>query len=228
MPPTPEVVARIGSRDILTLPEAPSVLFFEAGMGIDADGSPRAYHPDSGMGLDALANAGRPGRWWGVATDTGRADGTPVLQGPDDPAPGFYVSTTSLHDPSKAHTDPARYVDAETMPYFVLPGDLGLSIRLGDFGYVVRPSAAKASGGVFADVGPKGHVGEGSIALAEALGIPSSPRHGGCSGGVLYVVFSGSAAGWPLDRSEVETRATALFTAWGGMDLLRAVLPDYC
>jgi len=36
------------------------------------------------------------------------------------------------------------------------------------------------------------------------------------------------AAGWPLDRSEVETRATALFTAWGGMDLLRAVLPDYC
>ncbi len=79
--------------------------FFEAGMTIDADGAPDAYHPDN-TGTDHLANAGRPGNWWALATDTGQPSGQPVVQGPGDPNPGFYVSTTALEDRTKARTDP--------------------------------------------------------------------------------------------------------------------------
>ena len=101
-------------------------------------------------------------------------------------------------------------------------------LGLGDFGMAVNAATGAASGCVFADVGPRGHVGEGSIALAEALGIPSNPRRGGVGNGILYVVFAGSAAGWPLDRNAVESNASKLFEAWGGMAMLRAVMPEYC
>jgi hypothetical protein len=33
-----------------------------------------------------------PGNWWALVTRNGR----PIVQGADDPAPGFYVSTTTL------------------------------------------------------------------------------------------------------------------------------------
>ena len=43
------------------------------------------------------------------------------MQGPGDPAPGYYVSTTSLHDANLPVTDPRRYVDSEQVPYLALP-----------------------------------------------------------------------------------------------------------
>ncbi len=55
---------------------------FDAGMTIDADGSPRAYHPVEGFGLDFLGNAGRPGNWWALAC---RKDGRPWEQDATDP-----------------------------------------------------------------------------------------------------------------------------------------------
>jgi hypothetical protein len=48
--------------------------FFTAGLAIDADGAPDAYHPND-TGRDFLANAGRPGNWWAPVTDTGTASG---------------------------------------------------------------------------------------------------------------------------------------------------------
>ena len=59
-----------------------------AGMAIDADGAngqtggvpvyaPQGFTPGP---LDFLANAGGPGNWFGVVTDTGEEDGTPVKQ----------------------------------------------------------------------------------------------------------------------------------------------------
>jgi Fungal chitosanase of glycosyl hydrolase group 75 len=66
-------------------------------LGIDADGSPHAYHPNgSPPGLDYLANAGKPGNWYGIVTDNQKASGNPVVQGSSDPAPGFYISSTAL------------------------------------------------------------------------------------------------------------------------------------
>jgi hypothetical protein len=111
-----------------------SAFFYESGMTIDADGAPNAYHPDN-TGLDDLANAGTPGRWEGLAKD---ADGEPIIQGPNDPFPGYYVSATALADRSKPANDPTRYVDASKIPFVVLPGGMArqLGARPGDFAVV--------------------------------------------------------------------------------------------
>jgi hypothetical protein len=87
-------VSRVGEVSIWELPKN-SAFFYEAGMAIDADGAPKAYHPED-KGLDSLSNAGQPGDWYGIVTDSGDRDGNPIIQGSDDPAPGFYVSPTSL------------------------------------------------------------------------------------------------------------------------------------
>jgi hypothetical protein len=50
------------------------------------------YHPNNRMGLDSIDHAGHPGNWWALATDTGTPRGRPVLQGENDPAPGYYVT----------------------------------------------------------------------------------------------------------------------------------------
>jgi hypothetical protein len=117
---TRELLGRIGYSNIYTFLEDQRAYFYEAGMMIDADGAYRAYHPDPGKGLDYLGNAGRPGNWWALVTDNGKKTGTPIVQGPDDPAPGYYISTTSLQDSSKKRTDPTQYVDAENVPEFTL------------------------------------------------------------------------------------------------------------
>lgn len=92
-----------------------SAFFFESSLYVDADGAPNAYNWEN-RGLDDLANAGAPGSWEGLAD----WQGIPYIQGPDDPFPGYYVSTTALTDQTKASSDPARYVDASRIPYIVL------------------------------------------------------------------------------------------------------------
>lgn len=197
-------------------------LFFVAGMAIDADGSPRAYHPQgSPPGLDFLANAGHPGNFFGIITDS---HGHPVVQKAHDPAPGFFVSPTSLQSSDRAREDPRRYVDASTIPYLVLPGlvrDRG-GARLGDFATVRRRSNGKVSHAIYADGGPAGKIGEGSIALAQALGLPSSPKHGGTSEkDIVYVVFAGSGNGRPRTKAEIDAKGRQLLQAWGGLERLQ-------
>lgn len=193
---------------------------------IDADGSPRAYHIEPGKGLDYIGNAGKPGNWWALVTDTGKPGGKPIVQGPADPAPGFYVSTTSLVDRSKERTDPRRYVDSEAIPFFVLPADRRFGAALGDFALVVNPAKGCSCGAIFADIGPKGKIGEGSIALAEALRVPSNPKSGGVGHGIAYVIFRGSNIGWPLKKGEIQQRSATLLEEWGGLEQLRAGLPE--
>ena len=111
------------------------VTCFKAGMAIDADGSPRAYHPDN-TGLDDLKHGGYPGNWWGIATSNELTTGEPLIQKPTDPFPGFYVSTTSLIDERFEYKNPLRYVNAEEIPYFVLPDHFSPTIRLGDIAWI--------------------------------------------------------------------------------------------
>jgi hypothetical protein len=189
--------------------------FFVSGMTIDADGAPNAYHPDN-IGLDDIANAGLPGRWDGIITDR---TGEPLLQGPDDPFPGYYISCTSLIDRTKARTDPARYVDASKIPYIVLPRDLAVQggAQLGDFAVVVNLRNGKSSYAIFADVGT---MGEGSIALANNLGIWSDARQGGRRGGILYLVFPGSGNRQPRTIEEISAETQKLLEDWGGAEKL--------
>jgi hypothetical protein len=193
------------------LPGSPA-FFYESGMTIDADGAPNAYHPDN-SGLDDLANAGTPGRWEGLAKD---ADGEPFIQGPDDPFPGYYVSATALADRSKPVNDPTRYVDASKIPFVVLPGGMArqLGARPGDFAAVFNQRNAKSSFAIFGDVGPYDRIGEGSMALAENLGIRSDARNGGARRGILYLVFPGSGNGRPRTIEEINAEGQKLLQAW--------------
>ncbi|MGD0907308.1 MAG: glycoside hydrolase family 75 protein [Candidatus Acidiferrales bacterium] len=194
--------------------------FFEAGMTIDADGAPNAYHPDN-TGLDDLANAGAPGSWEGLAKGP---DGEPILQGPNDPFPGYYVSATALSDRSKPWNDPTRYVDASKIPYIVLPGSFARQIgaRPGDFSVVLNQRNGKSSYAIFGDVGPSDRIGEGSVALAENLGIRSDARNGGARRGILYLVFPGSGNGRPRTIEEINSEAEKLLDEWGGNPKLTA------
>jgi len=216
-----------------------SPLFYRCGLMIDADGSPRAYHPDDRSGLDHLGNAQKnwkkrkqqraehkpvePVRWCGVVTDDGTEHGTPLIQGPNDPAPGFYVSPSALEDRQYARTDPRRYVDAANVPYVSIPPDLeSHGVHLGDFATVGHNG--KYVGAIIADIGPHHLIGEGSVALAKAIGVPHSPRGGGVTQGVTWILYPGSGSGKPRSLDEVEREASKRFDEWGGPDRVRCCL----
>ncbi|MGA9884647.1 MAG: glycoside hydrolase family 75 protein [Candidatus Acidiferrales bacterium] len=198
-----------------------NAFFFASGMTIDADGAPNAYNADN-TGLDDLANAGAPGHWEGILQDK---DGNPLVQGPGDPFPGYYISCTSLADWSKPPNDPARYVDASKIPYIVLPGEMArqAGARPGDLAVVVNIENGSYSYAIFADVGT---LGEGSVALANNLGISSDARHGGSWWGVLYLVFPGSGDHRPKSIDEIDQSAHQLLADRGGLEKLNACAKD--
>jgi hypothetical protein len=216
-----------------------AAFFFDTGMQLDVDGAPTAYHPPtpqsrfgSPPGLDDLRNAGvpggpgQPGRWWALAI---QPNGFPCIQGPDDPAPGFYVSKTALANRSHRQCDPRHYVDATQVPYVVLPPNV-LAVgraRVGDFAAVHNRLNGQTAFAIFADVGPLGRIGEGSVALAQALGIPARgmPIHGGQNHAVCYLIFAGSGNRRPRTAAEIERSGTQLFQAWGGVARLQALFP---
>src|SRR5712671_6567333 len=191
-----------------------TAFFYEAGMTIDADGAPNAYHSDN-TGLDDLSNAGSPGNWYGLAKD---ADGEPFVQGANDPFPGYYVSATALADRTKPVNDPTRYVDASKIPFIVLRGAMAREIgaRPGDFAVAFNQRNGKSSYAIFGDVGPYDRIGEGSMALAENLGIRSDARNGGARRGILYLVFPGSGNGRPRTIEEINAEGQKLVQAWEG------------
>lgn len=172
---------------------------FTAGMAIDGDGangqsSAPVYAPAGwGVTLDYLANAGGPGNWYGVVTDTGKANGRPVVQVKTDPKPGAYVSATSYEWPGFSRADPRRYVDAAAVPYIVIPSHWRAEARgvvLGCRATVRDIANGKiVEAGVF-DFGPKAKFGEASIAAARYFGVPSSPKDGGTeSKRFIYTFF---------------------------------------
>lgn len=158
---------------------------FLADGDVDADGAYRAYHPNSAKGLDNLANAGRPGHWWGIVTDR---FGTPFLQGPNDPAPGFYISSTSYQNATLPKSNPRRYLDSETVPFIVVENYIrrrAEGIVLGCRARVTNTQNGKSVDCVVGDLGPLTKIGELSIAAANAVGINGDPRKGGTDSPIL-------------------------------------------
>lgn len=174
--PLPE----INTDGSYTTPRAPMQI---DGDGANGQSSAPAYAPEGwGETLDRLGNAGRPGNWYGVVTNTGKADGTPVKQTKDHPKPGAYVSATSYRLPGFSRGDPRSYVDAYTIPYFVLPGHWrseAKGVVCGCRGTITDTRSGKVlECGIF-DFGPRAKLGEASIAAARFFGVPSSPKDGG-------------------------------------------------
>jgi hypothetical protein len=202
------------------MPDSP-VFFFEEGMTIDADGAPNTYNADN-TGIDDLSNAGEPGNWGALAVDR---DGEPFIQGADDPFPGYYVSMTALADRTKRISDPRRYVDASKIPYIVLPHSVAEQggATLGDFGVVLNLRNGKVSNAIFADIGT---MGEGSVALADNLGIFSDARRGGTRDGLLYIIFGGSGNGKPRSNDEINEQAAGLLESFGGAERVQSCSAD--
>lgn len=184
--------------------EADGRVHYMADADIDADGAnglhggPPAYRVYD-TGSEFLANGGMKMFGEKVVCDKSWARSIVILDTDNEPKVfpgGTIASTTWYAHPGKSKNDPAAYVDAETVPYIVVP-PLVVQKTTG----IVRGCKARASWNgksvdcVVADKGPTGKIGELSIAAARALGIPSSPRNGGTEKPeVLYELWPGIAA----------------------------------
>jgi len=111
---------------------------------------------------------------------------------------------------STSFTYGGKAIDALKVNYIVLPSDLskklGSKIKLGDIAAVMYNG--KVSYAVYADNGPLGKGGEGSVHLSQELGF--NPYCGtkicrGISSGVSYVVFPGSRSKYssPYDSATI-------------------------
>jgi hypothetical protein len=177
---------------------------FIADADIDADGAngqngkQPAYKIDN-TGSEHLANGGMKLVDGKVVCATPSARDIVILGEDNEPKVfpgGVIASMTWYRHPGKRADDPAAYVDAETVPYIVVPPLIvqktagivrGCKARVGFNG--------KSVDCVVADRGPRGKIGELSIAAARALGIPSSPRNGGRSTpDIEYALWPGVAA----------------------------------
>lgn len=160
-------------------PQSPALRSFELQthrMNVDVDGAPRAYGPPGRETLDYLRNAHSMGRLEAPVVGYLVEDASPhrpVVQGPRDPAPGYYVSQTAFEDDSvENERDPRRYVDATKINYVVLGHEArSMGARLGDFVAVYSKRTHRSVFGIVGDSGnPSGD--EGSLHLLQALGYP--------------------------------------------------------
>lgn len=171
----------------------------------------------------ALGGAPAPQQGSGALDDLGRSSdleaasfsadalSVPALRGPaivkragmaidtDGPVAGY---DRRVHrDPHRQLQTSLRYSDGGSLdptkvPYIVVP--IRDKALLGDLAVVEY--RGKKVVAVVADCGPRW--GEGSVALAERLGIPSDGISGGVSSGVTYTVYRGSGRRGP-SRSQL-------------------------
>jgi hypothetical protein len=147
-------------------------------------------------------------------------DGWPVGKGKGDKS---WQPTTSVR-----YTDNGASLDANRVPYFVLPLPKswanGRGIFLGDYAAVLYKG--KVTYAVFGDEGPDDLIGEGSIRLLRALGEERLKPNGrilnaGAGPGIVTIVFPGS--GQPAHRKDestllaaIQSEGTRLFAAMTG------------
>jgi hypothetical protein len=160
------------------------VLEITVPMSVNVDGAPNAYGPDDHNALDYELNAHTGAVTTGsIVGYLTQADGrTPIVQGPDDPCPGFYVSTTRYFDrKNKRETDPRRYVNAAKVNFVVRASAAAAKgVAMGDVCVVRSISKGKTVIALVADTGNSSGA-EGSLALLQNLGYSVK---NGKSGGV--------------------------------------------
>jgi hypothetical protein len=195
-----KLLSTVGGSHVWQLKGVPNAaaFFFECGLTVDADGAPKAYGPSGLAGtLDNLGNAGHPGNWWGLVTDT---HGQPVVQSgvaPQQPSRGFYISQTSLINYGFGEADVRRFADAERVPYIALPPAYfrQAGLKLGDLALLINANNGSYCFAIFADSKNQPNLGEVSICAAGLLGAPTNARSGSLARGIIKLVFPGSGIG---------------------------------
>jgi hypothetical protein len=143
-------------------------------MDVDVDGAPNAYGPPGTATLDSLINAHYLERGdQAIVGYLADAKGRPILQGPKDPFPGYYISQTAFADVTNDNErDPRSYVDARNINYVVRGAEARRrGVKVGDF---VAAYSKRSQRAVFAIVGDTGNPSgdEGSLHLLQELGYP--------------------------------------------------------
>ncbi len=174
--PTPQAASRTAQHAATVKPDEAFFDLPTKRFDVDVDGAPNAYGPRGKKTLDVLSDAHY--RAWpgapivGYLTDDDNPN-LPVVQGPGDPYPGYYISQTSFTDPARTReADPLRYVDATKINY-VVRGTVARrrGVQMGDFVAVHSRLTGRTAFGIVADEGnPSGD--EGSLHLMQDLGYP--------------------------------------------------------
>lgn len=179
-------------------------VYFTADADIDADGAngqhgKQAAYMVGDAGSELLVNGGMGMRSGKVVIMQSWARDNVILDTDNEPKvfPGGIIGCrTSYKHPGMSSKDPAAFIDAEVVPYVVVPPLIVHETAGIVLGCRARVSwNGKSVDCVVADKGPAKKTGEISIAAARALGIPASPRHGGREvADVLYELWPGVAA----------------------------------
>ncbi len=171
--------------------DADKRVHYIADMSVDVDGAHHSYRLDNRKppALDDIhASAGYPnGSWQNVIV--------PDMGNPSKPyvdSDGFCVSMTSYYRKEyPIKIDRRRWVDAESVPYMVLPGSirqLCRGIALGCRAEITRTTDGIAVGGVYAD-SSGGNIGEVSVAAAKIFGSQWNANNGDERPIYLYEFF---------------------------------------
>jgi hypothetical protein len=100
--------------------------------------------------------------------------GYPCRYGQESEYPGYFISATTFKKASRTRADgckPTQYLDAEKVPFLVVPTEKFGGLQLGDIaiGFLKTPTRLHIAYGIAGDTGPYDHFGEGSIAFNQAL-----------------------------------------------------------
>jgi hypothetical protein len=235
--------------------EEARALTFVSQMMVNTDGAPDAYHPDddgithlcNGLSIEIDGNC----QWKAACMEDYRKakeegfkgptklcffamvtdrEGVPLLQGENDPRPGYFISKTAFTQPGISSEKPQAYLDSHEIPYIVIPvnwnrGQGFEGIKLGDFAVVLRKSNRKISYTIVGDLGPNNKLGESSLNVHHALGNdPFMMRYGKRRAmrgvgpdDVVYMIFPGSRrTGEMITKDIIEAEGQKLLQQFGG------------
>ncbi|MEV5875450.1 glycoside hydrolase family 75 protein [Streptomyces sp. NPDC052101] len=146
------------------------------------------YRPDDGSPANVPVCGTKDAVFWKADLDVD-CDGQPTEHCNSRTDPQF--SATTAYQQSDG-----RYLNAETLPYIVVPAPSGIwnpdkdGVRGGSVVAVVYRDRVQYA--VVGDIGPGDLIGEASYATAKGLGIPTDPSAGGAPSDVTYIVFKDS------------------------------------
>jgi hypothetical protein len=166
--------------------------------------------------------------------------GYPCLRGPESRYPGYFVAATTLQTSgAKPRADgctPSSFIDAESVPFFVLPHAAIGGIGIGDIviGHLKTAQGERLVYGFAADVGPPGQFGEASYAFARRLraDLPEMPMNvvdvykadigsswlsaNGASLSILALGGTKALLRGNYSKENIERIGRAEFTKWNG------------
>ena len=166
--------------------------------------------------------------------------GYPCLRGPESRYPGYFVAATTLQRSDvRARADgctPLSFIDAEAIPFFVLPHARTGGIGVGDIviGHLKTPQGERLVYGFAAETGPPGQLGEASYAFARMLrkDVPASPanvidvyradigpswlRRNGASLNILVLGGTKALLRGDYSKGNVERVGREQFAKWSG------------